>query len=91
MLLKDKAQSYMSDLRNLWNQFDPIEVSQDVTDEYDSYIAPVYRLLEKNATVEELENYIQETVTKTLGLSVSNNQEIKNFVIALQDWYKNKV
>lgn len=56
----------------LFCHWDPIGVRNFAgpEDEYDSYIAPVYRLLQSEASDKELAEYLSRTASETMGLSV---------------------
>ena len=49
--------------------WDPIGVGGDVDDEYDSYIAAIYHLLKRDASLGELAAHLLEIETESKGLS----------------------
>jgi hypothetical protein len=80
-----------NELKNLWNQFDPIGVfninSDWPNDEYHSYILPVYILPIRNADFNEIRTYIDYIVKEHIGINDIKNEHIINFVHRLQNWY----
>lgn len=87
----DKAQSRQrwAELRELWNEFDPIGVMRYPDwprDEYESYCGPTLRLLEQNAGDKELEDYIQSAFDH-MGIAADDN-EIKDFIKKLRGWFQ---
>lgn len=85
--------AHWNELKELWNKFDPIGVflmdSDCPDDEYESYIIPTLKLLQSNATSDQLYDYIHFIVTKHMGMELIKNEYIINFVQTLQKWYKN--
>lgn len=75
--IRKKDSCWWYELKRLWNQFDPIGVlgegSDCPDDEYESYIAPTFALLEKGADFTELNNYIGFIVREYMGMSLSDN------------------
>ena len=55
----------------LMQHWDPIGVADfpEAEDEYDSYVGPVYRLLESGASDVEVIEFLYKTETETMGLS----------------------
>jgi len=79
-------------LKNLWDKFDPLQVYTEGStwsDEYDSYILPTFKLLEKNVSFNELYQYMQYIVETHMGMENYNQTKIANFVHELQNWHKN--
>ena len=73
-LEKEESRSRWRQLRDLWNEFDPIGVYIDDTsfdlDEYSNYCGPCMRLLEQDASREEREACINNALHylgRTLG------------------------
>jgi hypothetical protein len=89
-----KDSKIYQELKNLWNNFDPIGVyTEDADwpdDEYESYIIPTLELLENNATFDQLYNYIHSLVTTHMGMEQIKNEYITHFVQILQKWYSLK-
>jgi hypothetical protein len=71
-------------LHYLW---DPIGVSgiPMARDEYQSYVPQVVMLLKENANAEQIANYLNEVVTKRMGLS-ENLDATLHVVAVLLDW-----
>lgn len=88
-LEKVESRNRWSQLRDLWNEFDPIGVMNYENwplDEYENYCGPVMRLLEKNAPDMELETYVR-SVCDYMGMQPPYG-EIQNFVRKLQQWFQ---
>lgn len=67
-----RARRVMDSIRDvLMRDWDPIGVADipEAADEYDSYIAPVYRILAGNRSTDELIGFLYRTETETMGLS----------------------
>jgi hypothetical protein len=88
--IRKKDSSWWYELKRLWNQFDPIGVlgedSDCPHDEYESYIAPTFALLEKGVGFTELNNYISFIVREYIGMNLSD-EYIAELVGKLQYWY----
>lgn len=87
----DKAESRKrwSELRELWNAFDPIGVmdfSDSAQDEYEGYCGPSMRLLENNASVQELEEYIRSALDN-MGIR-RDRKLIRDFAEKMNDWFQ---
>jgi hypothetical protein len=67
--------------------WDPIGVSDIplARDEYQSYVPQVVVLLNENANTERLASYLNEVVTKRMGLR-ENADATLHVVAVLQDW-----
>jgi hypothetical protein len=79
----------VSDLNNLWNDFDPIGVMGDVdspTDEYESYVLPLLGLLIHNAIISDLHDYVVKALDN-MGLTL-NDDVIEEFVQKVQSWFE---
>src|SRR5579863_7923157 len=93
MTQKTNIPAYWNELKDLWNEFDPIGVFQmdidwPMDDEYYSYILPTYPLLAQNADFNEIYTYMERIVKKHMGMETLSNQHITNFVHKLQNWYR---
>jgi hypothetical protein len=79
----------MSEVRELWQVWDPIGM-MDTTgapqDEYDSYLDPTVRLLERGASTEEIEAYLEWVALKRMGLPCIPNPA-REFAEVLRKWY----
>ena len=54
----------------LYHEWDPIGVAGSAPeDEYDSYIAPVYRILIRSRSEQELVEYLFRTARDTIGVA----------------------
>jgi hypothetical protein len=79
----ERAARYYDAVRHvLLCDWDPIGVSTylDADDEYDSYVWPVCRHIMTSATREQLFNYLRDTESTTMGLSVRNDDHL-NMVV----------
>lgn len=89
----DKAQSRQcwAELRDIWNEFDPIGV-MSLPDwprnEYESYCGPSMRLLEQNASDEEFEAYVRSALDY-MGCSAGDHN-VKYFIRKMKVWFPNK-
>lgn len=87
----DKAQSRarIAEARALWNAWDPIGVaSSTLEDEYDGYLAPTLRLLEREAPVVEIVQYLKWATDEHMGLSMASGHT--EFASQLQAWFAEK-
>ena len=88
----DKAQSRqrVAEVRQLWNEWDPIGVvgGNGLDDEYDAYLAPTLRLLERDAPVDEVVAYLKWVTLEHMGLSQISAPE--TFAERLRQWFKSK-
>jgi hypothetical protein len=69
----------------LFEDWDPIGVNenQNLRDEYDSYIAPVYRLLSEGASAEEITDYLFK-LEHDLGMPAKSKDHLPLIVRKLQ-------
>jgi hypothetical protein len=90
VIVLDKAQSRqrIAEIRQLWNEWDPIGVAGSVDDEYNAYLAPTLRLLERNASIEEIVAYVHWVTLEHMGLSQVSDPEL--FARRLQQWFGSK-
>jgi hypothetical protein len=63
----------------LFHVWDPISVSDNpkLRDEYDSYIAPVYRILAGSRSEQELIEFLFQTERDTIGLSCESPEQLR--------------
>ncbi|HMJ08487.1 MAG TPA: hypothetical protein VK468_05755 [Pyrinomonadaceae bacterium] len=64
----------------LFRDWDPIGISNDSewpNDEYDSYIAPVYRILSESRSEDELVHYLFRTEKQTMGMSCEDAELLR--------------
>ena len=63
----------------LFHEWDPIGVKgySNAVDEYDSCIAPVYRILAGNRSEDELLDFLYATERDTLGASCKNREQLR--------------
>ena len=91
-LEKQQSRKRWNDIRNLWRQWDPIGVMDDPfapIDEYDSYIGPCLRLLERRADVIEITEYLCYVVRDYMGLGQAglDHSKPEDFATKLKEWY----
>jgi len=82
----DRALEIMESIRCiLFEDWDPIHVgdNEKLRDEYDSYIAPVYRLLVSNASAEEITDYLFK-LEHDLGMPAKSKEHLPPIVRKLQ-------
>lgn len=89
---KQQSRKRWRELRDLWNKFDPIgvySIDEDwPLDEYESYCGTHMRLLETNATTEEIIQHIYE-VLLNMGIEKTDNPEkLRAFAEETQAWYQ---
>src|SRR3954465_10335017 len=62
----------------LYHDWDPIGVSGSAPeDEYDSYIAPVYRILSSSRSEQELVEYLFRTARDTIGVACETAEHME--------------
>jgi hypothetical protein len=75
-----RAQEVMHSIREiLMRDWDPIGVDTipEAADEYDSYIASVYRILVNTQSKDELVAFLYRTETETMGLSPRSQDHLQ--------------
>lgn len=90
-LSKIESRKRWKELRDLWNEFDPIGVfdfdpSEWPLDEYESYCGPSMRLLEQNASTSELEAYVRSALDD-MGIG-GGEEAIRIFAKRMQIWFQ---
>ncbi|HEU4601211.1 MAG TPA: hypothetical protein VFS24_04545 [Steroidobacteraceae bacterium] len=91
-LSKEQSRERWAQVRSLWFEWDPIGVMSLANwprDEYDAYLGPTLRLLESNASEEELIRYLTEIELGHMGLSESEQASSNRSAFAkrLREWY----
>ena len=63
----------------LMHHWDPIGVAGvlEAADEYDSYIAPVYRILVDSRSEDELVEFLYCSETETIGLNAGSREHLR--------------
>ena len=63
----------------LFWEWDPIGIADEEwpEDEYDAYIAPVYRILVSSRSEDDLIEYLQKTARVTIGMPSGNPVELR--------------
>ena len=76
----------MAEMRALWNSWDPIGVaSSEITDEYNGYLGRTMRLLERDASLQEIVDYLKWVTNEQMGLGMSSGHE--QFAEQLCKWF----
>jgi len=87
---KEESRKRYRELRELWNEFDPIGVFGDwdewSLDEYEDCCGPSLRLLEQGATASELEAYVYSALQR-MGIE-GDDKEVQDFVKKMQEWFQ---
>ncbi len=94
-LSKPESRERWRQIRDLWNQFDPIGVMGTPDwprDEYDAYLGPTLRLLEQSASPDDLHDYLAWVTLEHMCLSDSPQRAMarRQFAKELRDWYDTK-
>jgi hypothetical protein len=92
---KSDSRERWRQVRDLWNEFDPIGVMgmEDwPRDEYESYLGQTLRLLEQGASLEEIQKYLAFVSLEHMGLNETPQFEMsrRNFAKRLRDSYAEK-
>src|SRR5580765_4572168 len=89
-LSKAESRTRFAEGRALWNEFDPIGVAHDVSDEYDNYVGPCLRIVEAGGGAAELSPYVTGIVFEYMGLSRSDYLEtkIEDFSRRFEEWHR---
>jgi len=76
---KKAAQIQDSIRQVLFRDWDPIGVNDNpnLADEYDNYLAPVYRILTGSRSEEELVQFFFRTESETIGLSTDSTERLR--------------
>jgi len=61
----------------LYHDWNPIGFSDLPADEYDSYIAPVYRILAGSRSEQELVDFLFRTERDTIGVSCESPEQLR--------------
>jgi hypothetical protein len=63
----------------LYQEWDPIGVSGSAPDdEYDTYIAPVYRILAGSRSEREIVEFLFRTECETIGMSAKSSEHLQS-------------
>ncbi len=94
-LTKELSRRRWKELQDLWCEWDPIGVMSQgdwPRDEYDSYLGPILRLLEADATAEHIITYLAYVEIDYMGMSDTHAASIQRqeFAQKLQNWYATK-
>lgn len=95
-LSKEESRVRWRELRKIWNEFDPIgvlrEANLETDGEYEMYIGPLLRLLENEASQEEIFEHVRALVTQNMGRRWSEIMiaDTERFVTRCREWYRTK-
>ena len=80
--IKRAAEIQNSIRQILFHEWDPIGVNdnQNLSDEYDSYIAPVYKILAGSRSEEALIDYLFKTEHETIGCGCKDREMLRPVV-----------
>jgi hypothetical protein len=89
---KSKSRERWSQMRRLWNEWDPIGVipaEGGPQDEYEMYLGQTLRLLEGHTALGELERYLAYVTLDRMGLPETPTGKVSrhHFAKRLQEWY----
>jgi hypothetical protein len=85
----DVSLQQTTEVRELWQDWDPAgsrERPEAAPEKYEPYLAPTMRLLERGASVDEIEAYLEWIAFKRMGLS-SIWIPARVFAQVLRRWY----
>ena len=88
---KNASRQRWRELRDKWNEYDPIGVMDDSDwprDEYEAYVGPTMRLLEQGATVESIVRYLEEA-SAHMGLSFDRPRTLQHSAEFVR-WYQDR-
>jgi hypothetical protein len=88
-LLPKQLELYQGIDEILWNDWDPIGINllPSSRDEYQNYVPVIFRMVMKNASSQELEEYLDDVVKNRMGLrsSKKSNKPVAEKIIALKN------
>ena len=88
-LLPKQLELYQGIDEILWNDWDPIGINllPSSRDEYQDYIPVIFKLVMKNVTSLELEQYLDDVVKNRMGLrsSKKSNKPVAEKIIELKN------
>jgi len=85
----------LQEIRKLWNEWDPIGVlpyENDIPDEYDFYLEATLLLLNRDASINEIEDYLLFMIQKLMEFDSAYVEQCKPFEFAtrLKAWFVNR-
>ena len=86
---KTASRQRWKELREKWNEYDPIGVMDDADwpgDEYEAYVGRTLRLLEQGASVEGIVIYLEE-VSGHMGLEFDRRRALQHSAEFVR-WYQ---
>ena len=88
---KKASRQRWRELRDKWNEYDPIGVMDGPDgprDEYEAYVGPTMRLLERGATVADIVRYLEQA-SGHMGLNFDRPGALQHGA-ELVRWYQDK-
>lgn len=88
---KQASRQRWRELRDLWNEYDPIGVMggpDSPQDEYEAYVGQTMRLLEQGANAAEIKKYLR-TVSQHMGLRFGG-WRAKRYSNRFVRWYQER-
>ena len=86
---KQTSRQRWGELRDKWNEYDPIGVMDDPEwprDEYEAYVGQTMRLLEQGASAEDIAIYLEE-VSGYMGLTINHRRALQHSAEFVR-WYQ---
>jgi hypothetical protein len=90
--IKKNLKRQMSELRDLFCDWDPLSVMVDPEwprDEYDCLIGPVLSRLTQGASEAEIADYLRKEFNEHFGVN-SSGPEIENFARRIKSWFQGR-
>jgi hypothetical protein len=91
-LSKEESRKRFRELRSLWNDYDPIGcMTPDAPlDEYEAYVGRMMRLLERDASVDGIVEYVKAEATGHIGLTWNADLEARtaSFAARCRNWFE---
>jgi hypothetical protein len=81
----------MNELRDLLCQWDPIGVMRDFDgpcDEYDCLIGPLLSMLDRNVTLEQVDDFLKHELDVHFGLGSPQKPGLEDISAKICEWYK---
>jgi len=86
---KQASRQRWGELRDKWNDYDPIGVMDSPEwprDEYETYVGETMRMLEQGASVDDIVGYLEE-VSDYMGLKFDRDRALQYSEIFIR-WYQ---
>ena len=84
---KEESRTRIRAMRAQWAWWDPIGVLKlGAPDEYDMYLAPTLRLLERGESIDEIVAFLDQIAFGRMGLSTVEPPS-REFAVRLKEWF----